>query len=354
MKAEQTMTKKKLLLLGGGHSHALLIRSLIAKPIPEIEILLVSVGSSTPYSGMLPSTLAGHSNWEAMQIDLERLTGAAGLVFYQAEALEIDLKGARVKLCGSGPQWLSYDFLSINVGGETQRPAFGISVKPLDKFLAQWNRLLTSKSLTIVGGGSAGVELALSVRYRLGRDFPIEIVQRSSTLLPEAPKAVQEMFESYCRARDIRLKLNTEFDSQGLPEDVFVLWCTPARGPSFLSTSLLQRDDKGFLLTDATLRCLGQGNVFAVGDVAKIVGQERPRAGVFAVRLANPLRTNIERLVKGKSLKSVRLQKKGLALITRGDRFAVAVKGRFYLRGRWVWWIKNFIDESFMRKLRDF
>ena len=342
------MWKKTLVLLGGGHSHALLLQSLISRPIPELNILLVSTQPRTPYSGMLPSTLAGHYAWSEMQIDLRALAKASRVRFMEGEASSIDAQNRQLHLKDGSS--IPYDILSITVGAETVPSGPGVSVKPLDRFIVQWDKLLASKSLTIVGGGAAGVEIALSVRTRMGPSFPIQIIQRAATLLPEAPAAVQRKFQRFCEARKIRLMLSAEFKPSDEVSKGVVIWCTPARGPQFLASSSLQRDREGFLLTDSTLRCLGYREVFAAGDVARIVGQERPRAGVYAVRLATPLRANLERLAREESLLPVKLQEEGLAIITRGDRYAVAVRGRYYWSGRWLWYLKRFIDRRFMAR----
>lgn len=353
MELNESMKKKVLILLGGGHTHSLLLLDLISRPIQELEIVLVSPHTHTAYSGMFPSTLAGHYPWPEMQIDVSRLAERAGVNFIRAKALHLDVESQKVHLLGEEALSIHYDILSINAGAEIQRESIGVAVKPLDRLLLHWSALVASESLTIVGGGAAGVEVALSVRHQLGNDFKIKIIQRAMSLLPETPCAVQRKFLDFCRTRRIDVSLNATPDFEKCPENSFVLWCTPAHGPAFLSTSALEKDEDGFLLTDSTLRCLGRKNIFAVGDVAKIIGQIRPRAGVFAVRLAKPLRENIARLARGEAMRPVRLQEDALALITRGDRYAVAVRGRLYWSGRWLWYLKRYIDRKFMAQFQN-
>ncbi|MEM7258788.1 MAG: selenide, water dikinase, partial [Pseudomonadota bacterium] len=67
------MYERDLLFIGGGHTHALVIRSLAMKPINGVRITLVSEQTLTPYSGMLPGFVAGHYTFEEAHIDLNRL-----------------------------------------------------------------------------------------------------------------------------------------------------------------------------------------------------------------------------------------------------------------------------------------
>ena len=78
--------KRDLVLLGGGHSHALALRLLAMQADPQTRITLISLDSHTPYSGMLPGLLAGHYSYSDSRIDLRRLCSHSGVRFIAARA----------------------------------------------------------------------------------------------------------------------------------------------------------------------------------------------------------------------------------------------------------------------------
>lgn len=345
------MSKKRLILLGGGHTHALLLRSLVAKPFPDIDIILVSPQPRTTYSGMLPGFIAGFYSFDEVHFDLVSLCKASGVSLILDNATGIDVQGRRVNLAAHDA--LSYDVLSINVGCVPDQKGPGLAVKPMTKFLQSWESLATKPSLAVVGGGPGGVELALSIKKRRGDLTEVSIIQRDRTLLPGLPKGVQRLFAAFCHQQGIRVHLAEADPLSLLPPSEPLIWATSAKGSSLFLHSDLLTDENGFLLTDSTLLCKNQENIFATGDCAVIEGQYRPRAGVFAVRLAKPLRTNLERHLRSQPLVKARLQKTYLSLITTGSRHVVAVKGSFYCQGKWLWFLKDWIDRRFMNKFKN-
>ena len=64
--------QRDLVLVGGGHAHALALRMLAMRPLAGLRITLVSPSSHTPYSGMLPGLIAGHGSASGRERALSR------------------------------------------------------------------------------------------------------------------------------------------------------------------------------------------------------------------------------------------------------------------------------------------
>ncbi|MDP3716068.1 MAG: bifunctional NADH dehydrogenase FAD-containing subunit/selenide, water dikinase SelD, partial [Burkholderiales bacterium] len=103
---------RRLLLIGGGHSHVEVIRRFALAPEPDAAITLVSPDRLTPYSGMLPGHVAGHYSHDECHIDLDRLCRAAGSTRVESTVLGLDLDN-RYARCRNDDA-LPFDVLSID------------------------------------------------------------------------------------------------------------------------------------------------------------------------------------------------------------------------------------------------
>ncbi|NNK77192.1 MAG: bifunctional NADH dehydrogenase FAD-containing subunit/selenide, water dikinase SelD, partial [Litoreibacter sp.] len=82
---------RDLVLIGGGHTHALVLRKWGMSPLPGARVTLINPGPSAPYSGMLPGHVAGHYDREELDIDLVRLARFANarIIFGAAEGIDL-------------------------------------------------------------------------------------------------------------------------------------------------------------------------------------------------------------------------------------------------------------------------
>ena len=362
-----------LVLVGGGHTHALTLRMLAMDPIPETRLTLVSPDTLTPYSGMLPGLIAGHYQVADTHIDLARLCHWAGARFIAGAVTRIDLERNRLLLADQ--QELDFDWLSLDVGSTPEidhvpgAREHALPVKPVASLRHRWHQWLDSlppgstPRVVVVGGGAGGVEMALAVAHSLQRRgiAPDMTLVSGSGLLPGYPRAVQRRMARHLAEAGIALvqdKVQSVTANQVLLTDSAldhdqVLWCTGATGHDFLLQSSLATTDHGFVEVRADLRSTSHRNVFAAGDCAHFLPQPLPKAGVYAVRQAPFLAHNLRAAISGLSLRPYRPQKGFLSLLSAGSRQAVGNRGPLTVAGDWVWQWKDRIDRRFMARFAE-
>ena len=103
-----------IVLLGGGHAHALVLDRLAMDPIRGACLTLISPDPTTPYTGMLPGHIAGHYGRNEIEIDLVRLArkASARLVLDRAVSVDRDRRIVRT----AGGRDVCYDVLSFDIG----------------------------------------------------------------------------------------------------------------------------------------------------------------------------------------------------------------------------------------------
>jgi selenide, water dikinase len=402
---------RKLVLVGGGHSHAIAIFSFIDNPLIDTQIILVTDVLQTPYSGMLPGHIAGLYSFQECHIDLCKLAAAAKIDIVVAKVQKLDVDNQQV-ICDNA-QIIAYDILSINIGstpyihGITGAEKYGTPVKPIPAFLNTWQQLIQeweyrskrqeTLAITIVGGGAGGVELALNMQQRLaniywqhwrlsqpekflnakqfkldrvldklGNKLKINLLHRQLDLLPHSHPWVGKYFQKLLSDRHIQLYLKesvsgiTPQGSDGYSLDCAsglrissdrVFWVTNASPPAWLKSSGLATNETGFIAVNNYLQSISHPQIFAAGDIASMVNYQLPKAGVFAVRQGLPLSQNLRLSSQGQTLKPYQPQSRYLSLIGTGDQKALAVYGKLAIAGiagGWLWNWKDGIDRKFM------
>ena len=375
---------RDIVLIGGGHSHVGVLKRFAMNPVPGVRLTLICRDTHTPYSGMLPGYVAGHYSYDDVHIDLSRLAEYAGARFYRAEAMGIDRDQKRV-ICRGRPD-VPYDILSINIGSSPRvnevegASDHAVPVKPITGFNNRWLALLSRienhdgpLAVAVVGAGAGGVELTLAMQFRLknelkqrGKDpgqLHFHLFDAADQSLPTHNPKVREVFRKTLSNRGVKVHLGSPVSKvqegllitesgETLQTDE-VLWVTRAGGPEWLKDTGLALDDGLFLRVRDTLQVENDDSIFAAGDIANVLNHPREKAGVFAVRQGPPLADNLKRLATGKDPKDFHPQKKWLALISTGDKYAVASRGDLQFDGAWVWRWKDWIDRRFMKKFND-
>ncbi len=363
---------RDLVLIGGGHAHALVLRRWGMRPLPGARLTLIDPHPVAPYTGMLPGHVAGHYPLGALEIDLVRLARHAGARIVLGRAAAVDVGAATVEVAGRPP--IAWDVLSIDVGITSAMPDLpgfaehAVPAKPLGRYAAAWDRFVdevetgeADATVAVIGGGVAGVELAMAMAHRLRDSSPrVTLIEASETLLGGAGGPARAALLRHMDRLGIACVTGASVawveagavvlgDGRRVASALTV-GAAGARPLGLAETTGLPLTD-GFLDVGPTLQSTGDARVFAAGDCAHMGFASRPKAGVFAVRQAPVLAHNLRAALGGGRLRRYRPQRRYLKLVSTGGRGAVADRFGLALDGGWLWRWKDRIDRRFMDRL---
>jgi selenide,water dikinase len=363
-----------IVLIGGGHAHALVLRNWGMNPLPGARLTVINPNPVAPYTGMLPGAIAGHYRQDEMMVDLVRLARFAGARIILDRATGLDRAAKRITLATG--RSVRYDTASIDIGITSDLPdvpgfdRMAKAAKPLGNYAAAWETFVQtcpqSPRLVIIGAGVGGVELALASAHRLrsmGKTPQITLVQRGPDPVPGVAAATRRSLMQAMDRYGITLHTGTTAtpvsatgvalsDGTHLPSD-FTLSVAGANPHDWLKGTGLTLHE-GFITVSPTLQTCDPA-LFAVGDCAHLAFAPRPKAGVFAVRQAPILLHNLRVAAAGKGeMRPFRPQRDYLKLASMGDKSAVADKFGLRTGGAWLWWLKDRIDQKFMAKFADY
>lgn len=366
---------RDVFLVGGGHSHVLLIRQWAMNPLPGVRLTLVSTSSKTPYSGMLPGFIAGHYSVDEIHIDLRVLCAWANVRFIEESMIDLDLVSRHIHFDARPP--MGFDVLSLDTGSTPDLSVNGAKdystpVKPVYEFSKRWEAIVSKVkrrggekiSIGVVGSGAGGFELITAMRHALPVDSAgCSWFIRGNLPLRGRPAKVGSLALESARKQGIDVHTGVDIVEVKAGELVAsddrtfaldeILWCTSAIGPEWAKRAGLTLDDRGFVATNEYLQSVSHECVFATGDIGTQINTPSSKAGVFAVRQAPVLFQNIKRYLLNQSMKRYAPQKDFLSLMATGDKRAIASRGPFAVEADWVWRWKNHIDQTFMNRFID-
>ena len=299
-------------------------------------------------------------------------------------------------------QQLSFDIAVLNIGSSLSIPLnFPSNIVPTRPINNFFNKLITieksfqerdSKSLNIVvvGGGTAGVELAFCAQTRYQKLFPniprkVTIISNRPRLMHQYHISVSRKIEQLMNDRNIKVMLNKTvhvaenselciYSSQQISEDLksvakidcdICFWSTGA-SPSDLSRNLSAKKDptNSWLLVDQHFRSVNCPFLFGAGDCITIEGCEIPKAGVYSVREGPVIAANVLKILQNYELyvtecsklrgsSTLELQKyfpqsDFLTLVNLGNGTALGTKYGFAFEGVSLYYLKDWIDRKFI------
>jgi NADH dehydrogenase FAD-containing subunit len=321
----------------------------------------------------------------------------ATIDFIQDRVTDIDLDNKRIYLQnqheGSDDEYLTFDAISLDVGSTSRdihiipgAAQYTIPTRPIHKLIERIEVARTSvkevvdaqeqhgaPAMVIIGGGCAGIELALSVTSRWRKTHPdmtCTLLDAGKALLPNESDTARSEIRQLMTNQGVTVQ--HECNVQEITETEVILnngkhipfthciWATGAGAQPLvkhLQTARgLECSDHGWIQVEPTFQSTSHPFLFAAGDCANIVNlkddkRSPPKAGVYAVRAGPILIENLTRYLDGRSgeLKSYEPQDDFLKLIGCGDGQAIGFRFGLSMRGSWVWKLKSQIDCNFMK-----
>ncbi|WP_152183617.1 NAD(P)/FAD-dependent oxidoreductase [Sulfurimonas indica] len=377
---------KKIVVIGAGYGGVRLVEKLSRNHSYEIALF-----DKNPYHFMQTDVydlIANEVDFAKIIVDLYTLCSGLGdnVSFYNQEVKEIDFSHKRVF---TDTQRFSYDYLVIAVGARTKfvKSIQGLNeyahgVKALHRamyFKQKFEMSLFRKvdasgakcdplNIVIAGAGLSGVEIAAQMasfakefyckNHFLCRKLNIVLVNSSQKILKGMDIFLVEKSEKRLLNLGVTIKNNVrvasltkEYVYLSNGESIAMDFMIFAGGiePNGLIYKLdLQKDKRGFLLTNEFLQTPQYKEVFVIGDATILHKNEKiiaPTADV-AEQMADICATNIELLDKGKTLRKHSIKSRGI-LISLGRNYAVAKVFGLFFDGYFAYCMKKFVEKSY-------
>lgn len=233
---------------------------------------------------------------------------------------------------------LPYDYLVIATGHSGSFPKD--TRERLQQFQRDYEKINSSHSILIIGGGPTGVELAGEIAV----DFPekkVILIHRGSRLLEFiGPKASTKALD-WLTSRKVQVLLDQSIDFNSISEsatefrtstgktisaDCHYICIGKPIGSSWLHESILKDclDRNGQLMVDDKMRVKGKENIFAIGDITDI---REIKQGYLAQKHAHVVAKNLKVLLgvnRNKNLSSYNPTSSPIAIVSLGRKNAIA------------------------------
>jgi selenide,water dikinase len=374
---------QRLVLVGGGHAHAQVIKALNKASRPKnLQVTLIDLQKDAAYSGMVPGCIAGLYKTEDTLLQLEPLSKWASIDFVQDRVVDIDLERNIIKLQNQGS--IPFDAVSLDIGSASRglddcpgARQYSLPTRPITELVRRLNEEGTKLAknphpvhVVVIGGGAAGIELSMAIKGRfqrlLGKDHEVRVtlLDSGNELFPDETQVNRQALGKILAEKGIDVQHGctvaevckdlVRLDSGQEVDFTLCLWATGA-GAHDLAWKLEQKglavSDRGWIRVTPKLQSVSHPNIFAAGDCCTIEGLEGgtpPKAGVYAVRSGPILIENLVNYLCTGPLKSYVPQDDFLKLIVCGDGTALGFRFGIPIHGEWVWQLKNAIDSKFM------
>ena len=218
-------------------------------------------------------------------------------------------------------------------------------------------------TVAVIGGGLVGVELlgelcafaddVLRFYPRIRRDaLHFRLFEAGPSILPEIDVKLRSKAEAVLRRRGCDIRTSTPVRAiepgrvqlTGETIEAATIVLTAGIIPNAIASAIpVERDPRGRIVVDATMRSRSHANVWALGDCASIPGPDGrpyPALAQHAIREARKVARNVAAVVRGKSPEPFLFRSLG-TMAALGHTDAVARVMGFPLTGFPAWWVRR-------------
>jgi NADH dehydrogenase FAD-containing subunit len=367
---------KHFLLVGAGHAHLTILKNLSTFFLHGHRVTVINAGPYHYYSGMGPGMLSGIYSPQQIRFHVEKMVTDQRCYFIRDQVVHIDPINQNVQTANSGK--FSYDVACFNTGSHVPLPetknilneeSFLFPVKPIGNLLFAKNKMISlfkqkRPKIMVVGGGAAGVEIAANLRA-LSENYKQEseiTIVAGGALLNRFNDRFRESAKTILRQRRVNLLERTSVMaisnrsillSTGLSLQCdMVLWAVGTRASPLFKDSGLPTGSDGGLLVNKYLQSVLFPNIFGGGDCISFKNRHLEKVGVYAVRQNPILLENLINFSTDKPLMPFKPQKDFLVILNMGNGQGLLKWKDFVFKGITAFWLKDFIDQKFMKKFQ--
>lgn len=396
------MSKKKIVVLGGGYGGVLTAKKL-AKKFKKDENVDITLIDKKPYHTLLTElheVAADRAPEDSIRIDLKKIFAKrkVDVVLDEIDGIDFDSK----KLTSKKATY-DYDYLVVGTGCKptfwgvpgaeenthhlwSYEDAVNLKEHILTMFreaVKETDPVKRQKMLTfvVVGGGFTGIEMIGELaewRDRLCKDFHVDPEEVNLHVVDALPKILPIFPDKLIKKAENRLKklkvniitsaaitaVTPDKVSLAAKEDIdsmTVIWAAGVEGSDTVGKMAVKQEGRKRIVTNDKLQSVDYDDVYVVGDNIYYIpeGEERPVPQMVenAESSAPIIAHNITAAIKGGDMKSYKPKFHG-AMVCIGGRYGVAhvgTPGNFFgLSGFFAMLVKHFINVVYFFQVAGF
>ena len=366
--------KKKLVLVGGGHAHMMILDNLKSFTDKGINVTVIGPSDYHYYSGMGPGMLGGTYLPEDIRFATKDVVEQQGGVFVQDKVMRIDPEQKQVfTLAG---QVVEYDVLSFNAGSFVRVPEHlkdldnVYSVKPIERLMQAGERLKDlfrekKINLSIVGGGPSSAEVAGNVwqlAKQTGGYMPEINIYAGKSFMGRFPQGVRKRVIATLEKRQIKIDESgyikdvtgqtVTFEDGRQVETDFIFMALGVTPSSIFNDSGLPVGPDNGLLVNQYLQSVQYPDLFGGGDCIYYRDKPLDKVGVYAVRQNPILLHNVLARLEGRELEAFHPGPDYLLIFNVGGGIGVLKKWWLTFGGRLAFIIKDYVDRKFIKNFQ--